>query len=232
MALCVSGGKDSMAMLHHMLPLADMFTVYYMNPGDADPYTLELMYYVSSIVPSFTMVVGDVLRDRAINGHPSDVVPMTMTPLLQLGSPDVPKVFVRPTMECCYKNQMLPLYERLIADGVTMIARGQKGADHLKNQQVFDGYVDDNNIEHLHPIEDETDESIFAYLRNTAPDLLHRWYDDNGSQGSIDCLSCTGWWDEIGEGYLEKHYPEVLANRRAVRQLVKDESISVLKWVC
>ena len=232
MALCVSGGKDSMAMLHYMLPLADKFRVYYMNPGDADPYTLAMMADVSDLVPNFTMVVGDVLRDRALNGHPSDVVPMTMTPLLQIGSPDVPRVFVRPTMECCYRNQMLPLYERLIADGITMIVRGQKGADHLKNQKVVDGYCDENLIEHMHPIEDETDASIFAYLRDKAPGFLHRWYEDGGSQGSIDCLSCTGWWDEIGEGYLAKHYPEVLANRRAVRQIVAEESLSVLKWVC
>lgn len=230
--LCLSGGKDSMATLHHLLPLAHMFTVYYMNPGDPDPYTLAMMADVADLVPKFVMITGNVLEDRARNGHPSDVVPTTMTRERAVAQPEVPKFYVQSTMSCCYKNLMLPAYGRMMADGVTMIIRGQKAADHCRNQLTHDGYVDEFHVEHFHPIEDETSESILAYLREKAPGFLHKWYEDGGSEGSIDCLSCTGWWNEIGEGYLERNYPEVLAFRRAVRAEVEREALAVLKWVC
>lgn len=230
-ALCISGGKDSMATLHHLWPLLDRVTVYWSNPGDPDPYTTAMMAMVAESVPKFVEVRGDVLADRAEFGHPSDVVPVSMTKMMAIGMKDKPALLVRLTMDCCHKNQMVPLYLRLIEDGVTMIIRGQKSKDEYINTHVSDGSVIEG-MTFMHPLEDETDESVIAYLKEHQPNFLHRWYEDDLSKGSIDCLSCTGWWDEIGEGYLQTYYPEVFKFRRAVRAAVKEETLAVLKWVC
>lgn len=230
-ALCISGGKDSMATLHYLWPLLDRITVYWMNAGDPDPYTVAMMASVAESVPNFVEVRGNVLEDRAEFGHPSDVVPVSMTKLMSIGMKEKPKLLVRPTMDCCHKNQMVPLYLRLIADGVTLVIRGQKAADEYINTHVSDGAVIEG-VTYMHPLEGETTESVMEYLKANAPRFIHRWYEDDREGGSIDCLSCTGWWNAHSESYLQTYYPEVFKFRRAVRAAVKEEALAVLKWVC
>lgn len=211
-ALQFSGGKDSLAVLLLLRPLWDRLTVYWLNSGDAFPETVALMKRIRSMVPSFVEVAGRQPAVHAAMGWPTDVVPAACTSfgIASDGSSRQPLI---DRYTCCIQALMLPLHERMIADGITLVVRGQKNADAVKaptrSGQVLDG------IEYLYPIEGWTDEQVFRFL-SVQDALLTPQYGE-GMPSSLDCMHCTGWLEHRSTGYLAKHHPEV--HREVSRRL-------------
>jgi phosphoadenosine phosphosulfate reductase len=86
-----------------------------------------------------------------------------------------------------------------------MIA-GQRKTD-MRTLWQPDGTVA-QDIEMWLPIQDWSDDEVFAYLRSVdAP--LGRFYEHN-AQGP-ECATCPAGWTEGRGAYLRKHHPELAA---------------------
>ena len=90
---------------------------------------------------------------------------------------------------------MIPMHERMISDGITLIIRGQKNSDKVKGP-LRSGQVD-CGIEMLFPIEDWTDKRVLSFLREQNVEIP-RFYEMLND--APDCMTCTGYW---GRGYQQ-----------------------------
>jgi hypothetical protein len=75
-AIQISGGVDSMAMLHHLRHLWDDSVVMWCDTGAAYAETRALMERVKKLVPRFRVVHGNQPEVIARAGFPVDVVPV------------------------------------------------------------------------------------------------------------------------------------------------------------
>jgi phosphoadenosine phosphosulfate reductase len=200
-ALQLSGGRDSIAVLYLLRPWLDRITVYWVNTGAAMPETIALMAQLRTWIPHFVEVLGDQPGHIERFGIPSDLVPTSATPVGRLVSGSImPAIQDRYT--CCINVIMLPMQKAMLADGITLIIRGQKNADKLKSSSRSG--TREYGAELLFPIEDWTSADVMAYLRSQgAP--IPRFYDTLNS--APDCLTCTAYWEEGHAAYLAQHHP-------------------------
>lgn len=212
-ALSFSAGKDSCAVLIMLRPHWDRLTVYWSNPGAPLPATLALVEKVRAMVPNFVEVQSDVLSDIEQNGWPVDLVPHSMTKMGR-ESEGTDGIIVRDRFECCFRNLMDPVYQRIVADGHTMLFRGQRNDEALQNRHIQNGHVDANGITHVLPIAEWTADRVHAFLLDCAPELINPVYEHTTS--SIDCACCTAYWGEGHTQYLLKHEPDAGQNRLQV----------------
>lgn len=211
-----SGGKDSLACLYLLRPYWDRLTVYYLNSGDAFPETLALVQKVRALVPNFVEIPGRVAEVTQDCGIPTDIVPYTATPTamrMQMG-----KVPMIDRFLCCALSIMAPLHERMLADGVTLVIRGQKDADRYRSP-LRSGYVDD--VELLFPIEGWTDDQVFAFLAEQGVEIP-RFYRE-GLQTTPDCMRCSAWWDDRRGDYLRRYHQEAYGEYRGRLELIEAE---------
>lgn len=200
-ALQLSGGKDSLAMLYLMRPYWDRLTVYWLNTGDAFPETLELMTEVSKLVPNFVVVLGEQPEVIRVFGIPSDLVPANSTPIGLSASRG--EVMIQDRYSCCGRSLMLPMHARMKADGITLVIRGQKASDKFR-APIKSGYVEDG-IEYLFPIEDWDNAKVFAFLESEGV-AVPRFYEVMSAMP--DCMTCSAWWEDGRAAYLKQYHPE------------------------
>lgn len=196
-----SGGKDSTAALLLLRPFWDRLTVYYCDSGDAMPETKVVVEQMSKLVPIVT-IQGRVQEVRKTFGLPTDVLPWTSAASAhQLNTGTTP--LMQDRVSCCYRSVMLPIYERMVEDKITLVIRGQKNSDGLKGP-LHSGDVD-LGVEYLYPIQDWMDEECFAYMRHNGFEP-QRFYSE-GLSHSGDCMHCTAWLCDDKATYLKAHYP-------------------------
>jgi len=199
-ALQVSGGRDSIACLYLLRPYLDRITVYWCNTGAAFPETVSTMQKLRALCPHFVEIDGQ--QPDAIDrfGLPSDLVPATHTPIGVLAEGEV-RQLIQDRYSCCANVIMLPLYRRMVEDGITLVIRGQKGADRFKSP-IRSGTVEDG-VEYLFPIEGWSSKQVMAYLREQdAP--IPRFYEM--LNGAPDCMTCSAWWEEGAAAYLKRYH--------------------------
>ncbi|HJV52797.1 MAG TPA: phosphoadenosine phosphosulfate reductase family protein [Noviherbaspirillum sp.] len=200
-ALQFSGGKDSLACLYLLKPYWDRLTVYWLNTGAAYPETVALMDKVRSMVPRFIEVAGRQPQVIEQFGIPSDLVPASATPIGITAAGG--GLLLQDRYSCCARSMMIPMQERMIEDGITLVIRGQKQADSLKwplrSGQVVDG------VEYLFPIEDWSSRQVMDFLKQQgAP--IPRFYEVISS--APDCMTCSAWWEEGAAKYLKRYHHE------------------------
>lgn len=199
-ALQFSGGRDSIACLYLMRPYWDRITVYWLNTGSAYPETVQLAAEVRAMVPRFVEIEGRQPAIVAEFGLPSDIVPASRTPIGLVGT-GAPSALIQDRYSCCLRSIMLPLHERMLSDGITLIVRGQKEADRLKGI-LRSGEVE-NGIEYLFPLEDWSNRDVMEYLeREGAP--IPRFYEVMDS--APDCMTCSAWWENGAAKYLKRYH--------------------------
>lgn len=212
-----SGGKDSLACLQLLRDELERITVYHLRTPDYDPCVDEAVAWARSIAKHFVTIESA----QPANTVPSDVVPSNATPLgLYVKGATQPVIIDR--FACCFATIMLPLHQRMLDDGVTLIIRGQKNADRRKSA-VRSGDVSEG-IEYLFPLEAWDDNEVFALL--TTHDVpIPTCYDELDTLP--DCLTCSAWWDEHRTGYLRHRHPEkfaIVAERLAyIGTMIRDE---------
>ena len=207
-ALQFSGGKDSIACLFLLKPYWDRLTVYWLDTGAAFPETVALVQKVRDMVPNFARIEGRQPQVIEAFGIPSDIVPVSATPIgIEVSGGGQP---IQDRFLCCYRSIMLPMHERMIEDGITLLIRGQKDADRFKattrSGEVHDG------IEYLFPIQDWTSKQVMDYLREQdAP--IPRFYEVLNT--TPDCMTCSAWWEEGASKYLKRyHHAQYLENQK------------------
>jgi 3'-phosphoadenosine 5'-phosphosulfate sulfotransferase (PAPS reductase)/FAD synthetase len=200
-ALQLSGGKDSLACLYLMKPHWDRLTVYWCNTGDAFPETLAQMERIRAEVPHFVEIAGRQPETIAAFGIPTDLLPVSATPMGIAGAGG--GVAMQDRYSCCLRSFMLPMHERMIEDGITLIVRGQKNADRLKGP-LRSGQVD-GGIEYLFPVEDWSDRQVLDFLREQGV-KVPRFYEILNT--APDCMTCSAWWEEGFAKYLKRYHGE------------------------
>ena len=217
-ALQLSGGKDSLACLTLMQPHWDRLTVYWCNTGDPFPETLALMAEVRAKVPRFVEIEGRQPETIAAFGIPTDILPASRTPMGIAGSGSEAQP-MQDRYSCCLRSFMLPMHERMIADGITLIVRGQKNADRLKGP-LRSGMVD-GGIEYLFPVEDWSDKQVMDYLKEQGV-KVPRFY--QFLKSAPDCMTCSAYWEEgfarYTKRYHHEHYLEVQRRLDVIRDAV------------
>jgi phosphoadenosine phosphosulfate reductase len=202
-----SGGKDSIAALFLMKPYWDRFTVYFCDTGDCLVETVNIVEKVSKLVPRFETVQGRVEEVRAKFGWPTDVLPWTSAQAAHNSNVGF-SVLLQDRVSCCFRSIMLPLHERMLADSITLIIRGQKDSDKMKGRFRSGDVVD--GIEFLYPVQNWTDGESFAYMRLNGIEP-QRFYTE-GMKHSGDCASCTAWCDDDRGEYLKRYHPDKFIN--------------------
>ena len=201
-ALQVSGGKDSLTVLYAMRPWWDRLCVYWSNPGNPFPETVALMVKIKAVAPFFVEIAGRQREIVAKDGWPSDVVPQAYTTEGNFVFGATPfKVQTR--LSCCFRSLMLPMHERMIADGVTCIIRGKRHEEKDKTETRTGSVL--MGIETIYPLWDWREDEVLNYLSENGIELPESY---QHATHSLDCMDCTAWWGEGLSHYLKAKHPE------------------------
>ncbi len=201
-ALQFSGGRDSLAVLYLCREWWDRLTVYWLNPGNPFPETVELMEKVRVMVPSFAEVKGKQKEIVAADGWPSDVVPQAHTTDGNIVFGATP-FKVQSRLSCCVRAMMQPMHERMKADGVTCVIRGKRFEEKDKTG-VETGFICASGIEYVFPIYEWTASDVTEFLSKEGVAIPESY---QKAFHSLDCMDCTAWWGEGLSLFLEEKYP-------------------------
>lgn len=214
-AVQVSGGQDSLALLRFLMPWRDLFCVYWLNPGNPFPETMEMMAEIRSAVPHFKEVAGRQREIVALDGWPSDLVPIKWTRAGQFVLGEKP-FMVQGRFDCCWRSMMLPMHEAMISDGITCIIRGKR-SDEADKSPSRDGDVIDG-IEFAYPLWDWSQREVVEYLKEGG---IRRPKSYEYASHSLDCMDCTAWWGEGMGEFLAAEYPDLSAEHVRRINLIK-----------
>jgi len=215
-ALSVSGGKDSLAVAYLLRDEAHRITAYHLNTGDLLPEVEEIVDHVRGMYPRFVTVRTDSNAWIAQHGLPSDLIPHSAHTVARwMGEEHTVLV---PRYDCCAANLMAPLYERMKADGISLVIRGTKRAD-MNRLPNTSGDVQDG-LELWLPIQTWTHEAVFDYLREVGAPIC-RVYEH--VTNAPECARCSAWWGEKRASYLQQYHPELYDAYRARMRLVVRE---------
>jgi len=214
--LCLSGGKDSMVCFDMLRPWLGRLRVYWTNPGNPLPETVEFMRNLSADIPLFTEIAGRQREIIAQDGWPSDVVP-------HLHTTDGNTVFgktefkVQSRISCCYRSLMQPMLEGMLNDGVTCIIRGKR-REEKDRTGLESGFVSDDGIELCFPLMEWSKADVFAYIKehNVA---IPGYY--KHAEHSLDCMDCSAWWGEGLSVYLKNEHPVAFVEYKRRVELIK-----------
>ncbi len=215
-ALQFSGGKDSLALVHLLRPQWDRLTLYHVDTGDLLPEVREIVDRVEAMVPSFVRIPTDSSAWMARFGMPSDLVPTSSSPVgLAIGASRLPIV---DRFLCCGANIMVPMHQRMVADGITLAIRGTKRCDTARlpaeSGDTSSGY------ELWLPLQEWSHDDVFRYLREVGAPIC-RVYDNHVN--APECATCPAWWSEGRAGYLKQHHPALYDAYRAKLAAVSTE---------
>lgn len=216
LGLAFSGGKDSLACLLLHKHKLDEITVFWVNAGKNYPETLELVSYAKSISPNFVEIKSNQEAQQAINGLPSDVVPINWTVLGQSVTGAKP-YSVQSYLQCCFENISIPMHNTIKEHGITHLIRGQRKDEGHKstatNGHEYDGVV------YLHPIEDWSAQEVIEFIAKHIKLPKHYYLNHT----SLDCYDCTAYRKETKDIkiYRQTHHPELHA-----QYLEKEEKLN------
>lgn len=223
-AMQVSGGRDSLACFYLLKEedLLDRVTVYWVNTGAAFPETLAIMAQVREMAPHFVEIAGNQPQVIAQFGMPTDILPRSCTPIgLMCGQSEV---HMQDSYSCCGRVIMQPMHEKMLADGVTLIIRGQRDDDSHKAPVKSGDW--ELGIQYLFPIEHWTDGNVDHWLEKVgAP--RNRCYDYMKS--APDCMTCSGWWSENRAPFLKACHPEAHDEYQRRLDLIRDGNENLIR---
>lgn len=218
--LAFSGGKDSMACLYIYRDIWPSLTVLWVNTGKNYPETLEIIEKVRGLVVEFVEIKTDRDSQNAINGLPSEIVPIDFTAYAQ-GITGETQFKVQSYLQCCYENISHPLHKAAKELGITHLIRGQRDDEYhrgtSRNGDVVDGIV------YVHPIQNWSKQEVLDYLSKQI-DLPEQYSFDHSS---LDCYDCTAYSKQTLDvvQFCKDKHPDLYEKYRAR----KDELKSAVK---
>ena len=224
-----SGGRDSTATLYLLRDYWLQMTVYHVDAGDQFPETRAIVERVRADVLAaggrFEVIHSDVHESRRVHGWPTDLLPADNTPLGQrVAGEGLPLVG---RFECCAHNIMLPMHRRVLADGCTLLIRGQRDSDYVAPPHRSGDMAE--GLEFLYPIQSWSGGDVECYLRENGLPVADFY--PEGIKRASDCMTCTAWWDDGRAQYLRRFHPEQhkIFIDRAV--LVRNAIAKQLQWL-
>lgn len=218
-ALHFSGGKDSLACLLLLRPFVEKgLPVYWTSTGDTIPETLAVVEWAKSWVPDFREVHADVVAWKAVHGMPSDATTAQSSWIGQQYGMGTARLVGR--FDCCWSNLMMPMHERMVADGVELVIRGTKLADTGK----VPAHGQTEHYEVLLPLMDWSHAEVFEYLQRAgAP--VNPVYEHFSAISAPECLGCTAWWEDGKAGYLKARHPQRVHEYATSLQDIRSELV-------
>lgn len=197
-ALQFSGGRDSLALLLLLRPFWEKLTVYYCDTGDTYPETQDLIRAFEKILPHFVRVQDNSEAVRKERGWPSDILHAEAgwSSLYQH------KLRLQDRHSCCFYSMMKPLHDRMKADGITLIIRGQREQDDPKSP-VEDGATIDG-VTFSYPLKTWSVADVERFILASGMDVPQFYRE--GMTSAPDCLHCTAWLEHGAISYLKKHH--------------------------
>lgn len=227
-----SGGKDSLATLHHMKDFPGV-EAYFADPGAVYPHMLEFIYGtcekwdIPLTVVKPPMPVWEYVE---LSGYPSDMVPANRSPEMKFSIGKNHEQKLQSIIQCCGNMLWVPLKNAVKNSGHKDIARGIKKTD--KHKTVPPGWVDEDGIKYHLPIYDFTDQDVFDYLGEHGVKPARHYEEVNAS---FDCWLCTAHLTETEarqkNEWTKKNYPDLWPDFKkrfqAVRQAVQEEQATI-----
>lgn len=215
--LQISGGKDSLCVLHMLREYWPKITVMWVNTGAAYPETIEQMEKINAMVPNFMEVKADQSRNLESMGLPVDVLPVRETIFGHSMEPEWGGPLLQSRFLCCDANMWQPLYQAVKATGATLVIRGQRKSEKLRSA-INSGHVLDG-ITYWFPIEDRSEEEVLRWLAEHEIELPQSY---RYLETSLDCWSCTAY-TEANAGkmrHLKAKHPDKYAHVRGNLDLI------------
>lgn len=214
-AVLASGGKDSTAVVYLLREHLDRITCYHANTGDLLPEIMAVADHIEAMVPRFVRLDTNVAGWIAANGLPTDLLPHSQHVVGQLMGEHTTRLVSR--YDCCFANLMLPLYERIKADGITLMIRGTKAVD-MHRLPMRDGETDPGSgLELWLPLLNWSHAQVMDYLREVGAPIASIY---SHATNAPECMRCSAWWGERRATYLKQHHPEAFADYAARMRLV------------
>jgi 3'-phosphoadenosine 5'-phosphosulfate sulfotransferase (PAPS reductase)/FAD synthetase len=210
----ISGGKDSTAAAYLLRRHWDRIRFYHYDTGDLLPEVRDVVRELAAILPSLTIMQGNIAAAIAANGLPSDLVPHSAHAVGQAMA-EGPRIVSR--YDCCFANLMDPIYQRIRRDGHTLLIRGTKRAD-MKRLPARSGQMLDG-IELLLPIEDWSNADVMDYLREVGAPVSTAYAHFTNLP---ECATCSAWWNEGRAAYLRERHPALFERYRERMAMVLD----------
>lgn len=220
--LSFSGGKDSIAVLHHCRPWADRITVVYVDMGDAYPH---IRPYVERLADLWDFKLEIVETEPPRHALPTDMLPVWSTPMADWFLPEAtkPKTQLISSIDCCRVTLWEPLANYVRESGKTLVLRGSKGTD--EHVSVPSGTVSEG-VEYINPLWEWSDTQVYFYLQDQAIELPFQY--QSGCNHSLDCMRCTGWLNTSAEvqrlEFTKRFFPAAFADLQKRTQLVLEET--------
>ena len=231
--LAFSGGKDSLAVWHLLVPYHSRLVVYHADTGDRLPEAERIVqqFRARTLTPWVTLH-NDSRRWREEHGLPSDLVPIGCTPAgigLFNGEGGTRPLVSR--FDCCFANRTAAMASRMEADGVTLIIDGTRRAEggfgsllrssapgpHPNSRLIGDG-----RWERFMPIADWSGGDVHAYLRSVGAPIAGYYEGDENYSAPVECASCPSSWSPRWLRWLGKNHPDIAAvvaeDQRAIRE--------------
>jgi len=215
-----SGGKDSLAVLELCRPYLDKIIVAWVDTGGNFPHVADFVYKVMADVPRFTVVRPSEPQGLSFmkHGFPVDIIPVINKSRLK----------IQPWVECCNRLKWEPMEAFVKESGATLVVNGQRNDEEMTNGWTNGTIV--KGITYCYPLDEWTEEEVFAYLReqNVVLPVHYGMVKD-----SLDCYSCTAMADFTAsvakdrEDFMQRYYPliyrQVQRNKLAIVSAIEEE---------
>jgi 3'-phosphoadenosine 5'-phosphosulfate sulfotransferase (PAPS reductase)/FAD synthetase len=201
-AFQLSGGRDSTAAFYLLQEYWPMMDVYHLDSGDRFPEVEAVIERCQNdFGRPFIRIDSSSEAIRQEHGEPTDLVPFNVEFIGRAMTGTQTKMQSR--FDCCARTVMLPMHERMIADGITLVIRGVRQSDFAK--QPYPNGVVENGIQIWHPIQEWSDLNVMEYLANQDLPITPMY--SHGLSTTPECMTCTAWWDDGRAKYMREFHP-------------------------
>lgn len=221
--LMLSGGKDSVACLFKLKAELDNLIVVWVNTGKSFKETEDIINLIKPYTKHFVELRVNRDLQWEIYGWPADIInPLhTVEGHLYSGS----QFKTQTPFNCCVMNIMLPVFKFAKEIGSTLLIKGQKNADGLKDKYKSGDMLEGITI--WHPIEHWTDEQVLAAVEEGLGFLPEHF---KLKHSSLDCRDCTGFVEVTQDriAYIKDNYPEDFTELRRKLNIIRNAALGPL----
>lgn len=225
-----SGGKESLALLYLLKPYWHKTVFVWVDTESNLPEIVALMDKVKAMVPHFMRVASCQRHFVKCHGHPSDVVPLSLSEVGQFYT-GARKISVCSRYECCKHNIWDAVEAAVSVSNITGWVKGQRNED--KEVAPFERYfkAGGKDCEMVYPLREWTYAQVLQFLERNGVEIDERLRLPHST--SLDCWGCTAYWDGHADrdAYMRKHHNEKWKEVRKIENAIVSECFAELRKI-